>query len=149
MMSRVGNKGVVTQKYKVRTLDFNFRDCDRRRPSSTCCFIGSLLWRRKMYFTWGAPIMLFVESAEVMEEKSAETGVEWEPENIKQFEAQWLTLSNINCLTFRIDSDSTNGFWGNRAFLINISKPVNNSFLPQSWTVENHRYQVHRCKMKL
>ena len=28
--------------------------------------------------------MLFVESAEVMEEKSAETGVEWEPENIKQ-----------------------------------------------------------------
>ena len=32
--------------------------------------------------------MLFVESAEVMEEKSAETGVEWEPENIKQFEEQ-------------------------------------------------------------
>jgi hypothetical protein len=33
-----------------------------------------------MYFTRGAPIMLFV--------KSEETGVEWEPENIKQFEAQ-------------------------------------------------------------
>ena len=41
--------------------------------------------------TWGALIMLFEESAEVMEvmeEKSAETGVEWEPKNIKRFEAQ-------------------------------------------------------------
>jgi hypothetical protein len=28
--------------------------------------------------------MLSVESAEVMEEKSAETGEEWEPENIKK-----------------------------------------------------------------
>ena len=72
--------------------------------------------------------MLSVESAEVMEEKSAETGEEWEPEDIKQFEAQWLTLSNINCLTFRDKSDSTNDFWGNRAFFIHISKPVNNSF---------------------
>ncbi len=32
--------------------------------------------------------MLFEESAEVMEEKSAETGVEWGPKNIKRFEAQ-------------------------------------------------------------
>ena len=54
--------------------------------------------------------MLSVESAEVMEEKSAETGEEWEPEDFKQFEAQWLTQSNINCLTFRDKSDSTNDF---------------------------------------
>ena len=32
--------------------------------------------------------MLFMESAEVMEEKSAETGEEWEPEDFKQYEAQ-------------------------------------------------------------
>ena len=32
--------------------------------------------------------MLSVESAEVMEVKSAETGEGWEPEDIKQFEAQ-------------------------------------------------------------
>ena len=45
------------------------------------------LTKKVCIFTWGAPIMLSVESAEVMGEKSAETGEEWEPEDIKQFEA--------------------------------------------------------------